>query len=326
MLASAFNAYGRGDLVEARRIAAAILKIHCDVDPWSSVDAEHIMARSHYDEKNLAEAEATLLRVLFRSEQLGYSDGFVRALHEISRVKAQKCEPLDAEAGFRVALEFYSLRALASRRSGDTGPVHDSDLRNIQSSINSLSALAETYFLLSNGPTEGSRLLRALHSDLFADDQTGDDFLEIRGLALWLLTKEAREHHAANLLAVLWPCSRSTDLYQCTPSTKQHGMVSAAGSLTPPSFDRFILNRLVLPLLPSAFRAISDRISRRHHLGMVIVPFDESTSRLLAELDKHNQDYLDLCLPRLRELLTWGQHSNWHASWVRSGLPRSPLR
>jgi hypothetical protein len=30
------------------------------------------------------------------------------------------------------------------------------------------------------------------------------------------------------------------------------------------------------------------------------------SERLLAELDKHNQDYLDLCLPRLRELLRRG--------------------
>jgi hypothetical protein len=216
MLVSAFNAYRRTDLVEARRLATAILETGSEVDPWSSVDAEHIMARAYYDERNLTEAEATLLRILTRSEQLGYSEGFVRALHEISRVKAQKYEPLDAEAGFRVALEYYSLRALALRRSGGMDAAHDSEVRNVQSALNCLSTLAETYFLLSNGPTEGSRLLQGLCSDFFADDQTGDDFLEIRGLALRLLTKEAREYHATNLIGramALFPKHRPLSMY-----------------------------------------------------------------------------------------------------------------
>jgi hypothetical protein len=201
-LAKAYDAYARKELAEAKRVAEKLITDSDSVlDPWSAVDAEHLLGRIQFDEQRFPEAEEDFLRIMDHAQRLTYEEGFIRAVHEISRVQHRKSEIIDAEAGFRVALDYYSLRALRRNvASSDLSP-DGQDLKNIQAALNCLGGVAETYFLLSRGPTEAVHLIDALGSDSFnSRDDSGYDFLEIRGLALNLLTRSELAPHTADLV------------------------------------------------------------------------------------------------------------------------------
>jgi len=201
-LSGAYDAYGRGELDRAQHIAEEIVIISEEaIDPWSRIDAGHLVARVLFDKNQASDAEEKFLWILDRAQQISYEEAFVRALHEISRLKMEKCEVLEAEAGLRVALDYYTARAHQRNHGPDSIDPDDPDLKNLQVAINCLAGLAETYFLLSKGPTESVSLIDGLRSDfLKSTDDSGYDFLEIRGLALNLLTKPAEEFHTPSLI------------------------------------------------------------------------------------------------------------------------------
>ena len=198
-LSNAYSAYQRGDLFELKRCVAKITDSNTS-DPRLSIDAQHLLGRALFNNDDVTQAEQIFLLVLAQAQCIEYEDGFIRALHEISRVKAET-KPVEAEAGFRVALDYYACRALKldakpELMSGDTY-----DAKNTQAALNCLKQLADTYALLSRGPTEAVRVIDDLNSTFVrSSDDSGYDFLEIRGLALVVLTRKALSFHTANLI------------------------------------------------------------------------------------------------------------------------------
>ncbi|MBC8876270.1 MAG: hypothetical protein H8E44_43135 [Planctomycetes bacterium] len=202
MLAGAYDAYRRKDFGEVNRTGEKI-SAHPDsaFDRWSAIDAQHLIGRVQLDEGCLAEAEQSFFNIMNFARESSYAEGFVRAIHEISRVKAENAEVLHAEAGFRVALDYYTSRASRLNAARNGIPPDAPHMTNIQMALNCLGGLADTYFELSRGPTEAIQLIDFLASDFFSSrDDTAYDFLEIRGLALNVFTREAVIAHTATLV------------------------------------------------------------------------------------------------------------------------------
>ncbi len=171
-------------------------------DERLSIAEEHLIGRGRFDEGRFHQAEDIFLRLMNRAQHASDEGGFIRALHAMSRVNLIRKEFIDAEAGFRFALDYYSFRALHA----DAGPVHTStaehDLKNVEAALNCLSSLAETYFLLSAGPVEAISQIDKLNSQFLSSrDDSGYDFLEIRGHALSLLTARRPDPHVAKLIS-----------------------------------------------------------------------------------------------------------------------------
>jgi hypothetical protein len=199
-LSKAYSAYQRGDLIDLERSVTRITESDSS-DPWLSIDAQHLLARALFDEDNVAQAEQMFLLILDQAQHSLYADGFIRALHEISRVKAKQSKPVEAEAGFRVALDYYACRALNRNAKPEPSSGSSQDTANLQVALNCLTQLAETYTSLSRGPIEAVRLIDDLSSALVSSsDDSGYDFLEIRSLALNILTRQALSAQTANLL------------------------------------------------------------------------------------------------------------------------------
>jgi|GEM_PF-4250308 len=243
-LAAANDAFRRREFDGVKRIAQRIINDSENaIDPSSLVDAEHLLGRVQFEEQHFHEAEKSFLRLMSLAQGCRYDEGFVRALHEMSRVKAKWDEVIDAEAGFRVALDYYSFRAINRNAERDQISADDPDLKNMQVAINCLSGIAETYFLLSRGPMEAVALIDGLGSDLFSSrDASGYEFFEIRGLALKLLTRREKVPHAANLVA------KAMKLYAEHTALSIYGLaeaewVCAQSGLTYPSILRSILEQ-----------------------------------------------------------------------------------
>jgi len=195
-LARAYEAYRRRDLPAAMLAAEAVLSGPFQrADPLSAHDADYVRGRIQIDEERVAEAGETFQRLMADAERLGYVAGFVRALHEISRVNERRHALFEAEAGFRVALDFYGISA------SDPGAADESSLASMRAALNCLSNLADDYFLMSRGPTDAVSLIDWLGStEVRSADDSGYDFLEIRGLVLNLLVRQDHVQHMSSLI------------------------------------------------------------------------------------------------------------------------------
>jgi hypothetical protein len=200
-LNAAYRAYAAGDSAGAKLAATELMAGSEVLDPRSLGDAKHLLGRLQFDEGQATAAGQAFEDVLGWCRESGYAEGFIRALHEISRVKAKGCQLLDAEAGFRIAADYYSLRML-KRRGQQEQAADESDQRNLTAALECLAGLADDYLLISDGPVEGDHLIESLARDFLQPaDGSGDDFLIIRSLALKLLTADEAERGMVELLA-----------------------------------------------------------------------------------------------------------------------------
>jgi len=201
LLNGAYRAYAAGDSARTRQGAEELIAGAEVLDPRSLADAMHLLGRLQFDEGQHAAAGQTFQDVLHRCRESGYAEGLIRALHEVSRVKAKGCELLDAEAGFRIAAEYYSVRLLRPQGQQDQTDA-ESNYRNLKAAVDELANLADDYLFICDGPIEGDQLISSLASDLLKSvDGSGDDFLTIRSLALRSLIVGDPEREFVDLLA-----------------------------------------------------------------------------------------------------------------------------
>lgn len=200
-LNAAYRAYEAGDSARTRQLAEELIARAETLDPSSLADAMHLLGRVQYDAGQVAAAEQTCLDLLDRCCKSGYAEGYARALHEISRIKEKCYQYLDAEAGFRIAADYYAVRLLG--QAGELDPVNERLVRqNLEVALRCLSSLADNYLLIADGPTEGDQLIESLSSELLkAADGSGDDFLMIRSLSLKMLTTCDPERSAVDMIA-----------------------------------------------------------------------------------------------------------------------------
>jgi hypothetical protein len=192
-LVRGYEAYGQGRLQEAlEAVLDAVKQADRDGDPLSAIDALHLQGRVQYDLERLGEATDCFAEEMDRSQRAACVPGFVRAVHEVSRVCSREFDVVRAEFGFRLAVDYY----LAAGRANDSSWEDDapgSDGQNFQAALRCLGSLAQTYALLEEGPTEADAVIDRLASpDLSAKDESGLIFLEIRYLAIAALTSLRR--------------------------------------------------------------------------------------------------------------------------------------
>lgn len=197
------EAYARNDAVYARRAVEALISGgRLNSDPRSLADALHLLGRLEFDDGHQDKAEEAFKQVLQICQQAEYVAGFVRAAHELSRVKAKAYALLEAEAGFRLAADFYALCCVANGRSSEDFATDGPHQRNMVAALGCLSVVAENYLEAANGPKEGDRIIKCLGSDAVnLREGSGDDFLTIRGLSLQTLISADPRQAASNLTA-----------------------------------------------------------------------------------------------------------------------------
>lgn len=202
LLNAAYRAYAAGDS-DATKVAAEELLCESGMlDPCTLADSRHLLGRLQFDKGDCIAAGQIFEEVLEWSRLSGYAEGFVRALHEVSCLRMKSHGLFDAEAGFRIATDYYAIRIVKRRRQGEQS-ADETDSRNLTAALNCLSELADEYVLISDGPTEGDRLIESLARDFLKPaDGSGDDFLIIRALALKLLLTRDVEREMADLLAL----------------------------------------------------------------------------------------------------------------------------
>jgi len=199
----ASEAYARHDFLLARRaVEALIAGGRLDSDPRSLADALHLLGRLEFDGGHQHAAQERFQQVLQTCQQAEYVAGFVRAAHELSRVKARAYALLEAEAGFRVAADFYALCSISRDRCVKGIAPDSPDQRNMVAALGCLSVIAESFLEVSNGPREGDQIIESLACDAVnIRDGSGDDFLTIRGLSLRVLASADSDRRAADLSA-----------------------------------------------------------------------------------------------------------------------------
>jgi hypothetical protein len=151
-------------------------------DVLSDIDALHLQGRIYLDTKRYREAETSFAEEMNRSQQVGVTGGFFRAVHEMSRVHAAQYDMLRAEFGFRFAWDYYT--ASMSVRGEAPNDAPGSNFQNCQAAVRSLRALSEAYTLMEQGPREADVLIERLASPHFSNrDESAEAFLQARGLA-----------------------------------------------------------------------------------------------------------------------------------------------
>ena len=102
--------------------------------------------------------------------QYDYPAAFVAAVHEKARLAESVYDLIEAEAGFRFALDYYAAVK---------------QMPNMTVAINGLRRIAEVLMLFSRGPNEAIDFIKSLNSEYINyNNKTGYEFLEIRSLAL----------------------------------------------------------------------------------------------------------------------------------------------
>lgn len=200
LLNTAVRAYAEGNLEEADRKATEVVAMSDSIENRSIVDARHILARLNFDSGQREAARGMLEQVLDQCRELVYADGYVRALHEISRIKMLTSDLFDAEAGFRIAANYYAgLLELTSAQNVD---VAESHRRNMAVALKCLAGVADQYLFVCDGTIEGNQLIDSIKSpNVSTADGSGDDFLTVRCLALRLLTADEMDCALVDLMA-----------------------------------------------------------------------------------------------------------------------------
>jgi tetratricopeptide (TPR) repeat protein len=154
-----------------------------EVDAISRIDALHFLGRIYYDRKDYSSALDNYNEAIDLSQTIGYTDAFMRGLHERSRIKLQQYKLIEAEVGFRIVLHYYSLKALKL-------PDLQQDFRkiilsNMDYAIHGLSNVADAVTSISDGSSEADDYINAIgNSSITVNDESGFQFLEIRGIAI----------------------------------------------------------------------------------------------------------------------------------------------
>lgn len=212
-LERAYGLYARGILQEAFEIALRVSQsAKLEQDPLSEIDALHLQGRIQFDVNRFSEAAACFADEMDCSQRSSCVPGFVRAVHEASRVRAKLFDLLLAEFGFRFAWDYYtaSMMVWGAQRTSDAP---GSDWQNAQAAIQCLRSLSESYVLFERGPIEADALIQRLASPHFSTrDESGAAFLETRGLATACLASIPRHQWILARMA-----SRAMSLHRTYP-------------------------------------------------------------------------------------------------------------
>ena len=188
ILNNAYELYNTGELEKALTVANNCLdRCKNEADPILRIDALHLIGRINHDIEEYQQADRLYNKVLQLSEQYDYPAAFVSAVQGKSRLAESAYDLLEAEAGFRFALDYYAAIEHMS---------------NMTVAINGLRRVAEMLMLFSRGPNEAIEFIKSLHSDYLShENDTGYEFLEIRSLALYgIATIPQHRDYLANLV------------------------------------------------------------------------------------------------------------------------------
>lgn len=193
-LKHAYELYANRDLAEARQIADGIKVAAMDEgDGLSMIDALHLLGRINIDLNQLDDAADYFVEEMNRAHRISCVPGFMRTVHELSRIHMRRYELLAAEFGFRLALDYYAVSWTLNPQSNHDTP--GSDQQNVEAALKCLQSLSEQYMWVAEGPVEGDAILAKLHSPyLSTRDGTGDAFLELRGFAVACLAASSNNH------------------------------------------------------------------------------------------------------------------------------------
>jgi hypothetical protein len=183
-LERAYGLYACGARHEAFEIVLRVTaSAEIALDPLSEIDALHLKGRIHFDENRFIEAGACFAEEMDRSQRFSCVPGFVRAVHEASRVRSELFDLLRAEFGFRFAWDYYTASMMLRGPQGSSD-APGSDQQNAHAAIRSLRALSESYVLFERGPVEAAALIEKLASPHFSSrNESGAAFFEVRGFA-----------------------------------------------------------------------------------------------------------------------------------------------
>jgi hypothetical protein len=156
-------------------------------DPILHINSLYLVGRINHDIGESGKADKLYDEVLELSEQYDYPPAFLSAVHEKARLAVDTYKLLEAESGFRIALDYY-----AGVKEPANAKVARSGLRRV----------AETLMLFSRGPVEAIEFLKSLKSNYLShEDDTGYEFLEVRSLAIYgLATIPEHRDYVANLV------------------------------------------------------------------------------------------------------------------------------
>jgi hypothetical protein len=184
-LQQAYGLYAQGVLQKAFEMARRVTDSAArQQDPLSRIDALHLQGRIHFDLERFSEADTCFAEEMDLCQGCAIVPGFVRAIHEASRVCSRRIEPLRAEFGFRFAWDYYTSSMILRGSGFDDDDSPGSDAQNIQAAIDCLLSLSELYTFLENGPKEADALIQRLASPHFLTSyETGDAFWGARALA-----------------------------------------------------------------------------------------------------------------------------------------------
>lgn len=183
LVAYASALYNKGDLEAAFDFAKRCYDLsNGNEDKVPCINALHLMGRIHHENGNFNEADKIYDEVLHLSVLYDHPPAFVAIVHEKSRLAVGDYKLLEAEAGFRFALDYYATCK---------------DIPNMNAAIKGLRNIADQWMLFSQGPVQSVELIRSFESDrLSAKDYSGFDFFEIRSLATYCIAAmpEHREY------------------------------------------------------------------------------------------------------------------------------------
>ena len=171
ILNNAYELYNTGEQENALTVANTCLdRCKNDADPILRINSLHLIARINHDKAEYEQADKLYNEVLHLSEQYDYPAAFVAAVHEKARLAESVYDLIEAEAGFRFALDYYAAVK---------------QMPNMTVAINGLRRIAEVLMLFSRGPNEAIDFIKSLNSEYINyNNKTGYEFLEIRSLAL----------------------------------------------------------------------------------------------------------------------------------------------
>jgi hypothetical protein len=179
-----YQLYGSQNLEQALEVAfGAVRSAREAMDILSEMDAMHLTGRVLFDLGRHAEAGGCFANEMDLALASAVPGGFVRAVHEASRVRDAQNDLLGAEFGFRFAWVYYLGRMKLAGLEG-LRDAPGCDLQNATAAKRSLLALSEKYIMFERGPRDADVLIERLASPhLSLRDASGAAFLEVRGLA-----------------------------------------------------------------------------------------------------------------------------------------------